>query len=104
MLHGTAQNGSTRSAKLACGDDDGQITARQFLQGSQTVLPVIDRFDPLHIQQFRQLVGIDAITLAAKGFEPALKTYSKGAPFYNVWVLAGAFPISRTYRELCPPP
>jgi site-specific DNA recombinase len=45
--------------------DDGQITARQFLQGSQAVLPVIDRFDPLHIQQFRQLVGIDPITLAA---------------------------------------
>ena len=31
---------------------DGQIAARQLLQRSQAVLSVIDRLDPVHIQQF----------------------------------------------------
>src|SRR6516225_8522248 len=36
------------------------------------------------------------------GNEPALKTYSKGAPFYNVLnPRQGTLPVSRHYRPIC---
>jgi hypothetical protein len=44
---------------------DGQITAHQFLQGSQAVVSVIDRAQLVVVQQFGQLPGIDAVILVA---------------------------------------
>ena len=44
---------------------DGQITPRQFLQRPDAMLPVIDRTKKIRAQQFGQLPGIDAVTLAA---------------------------------------
>jgi hypothetical protein len=42
-----------------------QIAAAQFFQGAQAVLSVIHRLELPATQQFRQLSGIDPITLAA---------------------------------------
>jgi uncharacterized protein YfeS len=43
---------------------DRQITAGQFLQGSDAILPVIDRLEMVEAQQLGQLAGIDLVTLA----------------------------------------
>ena len=44
---------------------DGQITAHQFLQGSQAVVSVIDRAQLVVVQQFGQLPGVHAVILVA---------------------------------------
>jgi hypothetical protein len=44
---------------------DRQITACQFLQRPQSMLPVVDRPEKIRPQQISQLPGIDAVTLAA---------------------------------------
>ena len=43
---------------------DRQITAGQFLQGSDAILPVIDRLEMVEAQQLGQLAGVDLVTLA----------------------------------------
>ena len=42
-----------------------KITACQFLQGSDAMLSVIDRFEIVEAQLFGQLACIDPLTLAA---------------------------------------
>jgi len=44
---------------------DGQITAHQFLQGSQAVVSVIDRAQLVVVQQFGQLAGVHPVILVA---------------------------------------
>jgi len=44
---------------------DGQITAHQFLQGSQAVVSVIDRAQLVVVQQFGQLPGVNTVILVA---------------------------------------
>ena len=44
---------------------DRQITTGQFLQHAQAMFSVIHRTELAHVQQFGQLVCVDAVALAA---------------------------------------
>ena len=102
-LLATTRNGPTAIDGLHPGHDlgeisgDGQITAHQFLQGSQTVVSVIDGVEMIEPQQFGQPARIDPVILAAC---PHMEAFFRGTHTTNL-VTCG---LNRSYNQAAEDP